>query len=289
MLNANIDREAPEQLIQALEATYARGVAAADPTHGWNQPARYIDPHGGLSNADDGYACGNFALMGGVDRAWGGGWAHFMRHTPGMIFGDAINYVCNPFTNRVGNGEPSNRAHGDPAAPAVDAMISRAQLERLRELEGASRAEVGPNWADIPVAPARDATVVMRNRGPNHATARCRFWHKLMKRISEMYGWEIRDYDWDPGGLLSPAKSVGIACTSDSWTGATHFGLVLRGGAPAGGNVPAYSVFQTTPDRRKRVWGWCEKLWDTAAYPMTVLWVKQVPTYARERIQTQYA
>lgn len=289
MLNTNIPREAPEQLIRTLEATYARSVVAGDPTHGWNQPARHIDPRNGRSAPDDGYACGNFALMGGVERPWTG-WGHFMRYTPGANFGDAINYITNPVTGRVGNGERPDRRNGDLGPPRIDEMISQAQINTLQQLRRQAAAEVNANWADIPINAGQTARAVMRNRGRHHATARCRFWHKLMKRVAEMYGWEIRAYDWDPEGLFSPNKSIGIACTSDSWTGATHWGLVLKGGAPHGGlNVPAYSVFQTTPDRRRRVWGWCERLWDTEAYPMTVLWVKNVPTYVRERIAVQYA
>jgi hypothetical protein len=227
--------------------------------------------------------------MGGVERGCAG-WDHFMQHTPGSNFGDAINYILSPFTGDIGNGVQPDRRHGDLGPPLVNEMISQAELNALRQLRQQADAEVDADWADIPVGAGQAISTVMRNRGLHHATARCRFWHKLMKRIAEMYGWEIRDYDWNPTGLLSPNKSIGIACTSNNWTGATHWGLVLKGGAPRGAlNVPAYSVFQTTPDRRKRVWGWCEKLWDTAAYPMTVLWVKNVPTYVRQRIDNQYA
>lgn len=156
-------------------------------------------------------------------------------------------------------------------------------------------AEQVPSWGDCLLRPDAYAPLddgerrILQNNGPRNGSAAMRFFHKLMKRVAELYGWSIKDYDWAPGrGRFPPANGVGIAIASCSWWAADHWGLVVTNATnPAGVNMP-YAFFQQVPDDDDgQLDCYGTRLWDEGR-AVTVLWVDRVPELVLDKIRAHY-
>jgi hypothetical protein len=129
---------------------------------------------------------------------------------------------------------------------------------------------------------------IHKNNGLLHNTTSMRFFHKLMKKVAELYGWSIKDYDSAPGrGTFAPANGVGIAVTSCSWWAADHWGLVVTNAPnPNAVNMP-YAVFQQVPTNLGALSCYGTRLWDEGR-AFTVLWVDSVPQLVLDKIRDHY-
>jgi hypothetical protein len=217
----------------------------------------------------------------------------------------------------------TNNAQMPPAVGGVAYALTNAEWTRLGALRTAALnagipwkkvGVAGPayrtqdpdsTWGDglrnlntnppTPFAPLNaNEEAVLRNQGPNHNSAAMRFFHKLMKRVAELSGWKIKDYNWNPrtigGGL---ADAVGIAVTSISPWGADHWGFVVTNAAmpnPAGAGAPINmrdAFFQQVAGNQGRLNCYGARLWDEGR-PMTVLWVKRAPQAVINEITNHY-
>ncbi|ATB41325.1 hypothetical protein CYFUS_006790 [Cystobacter fuscus] len=130
---------------------------------------------------------------------------------------------------------------------------------------------------------------VLRNRGPLHDSASMKFFHKLMKRVAELYGWKIKDYDEapNPGRAMGYRNGVGIAVTSCSWWAADHWGFVVTNARNPDGDDMPYAFFQQVPTCNGNLDCYGTRLWDEGR-AITVLWVESVPQLVLDKIRDHY-
>jgi len=166
---------------------------------------------------------------------------------------------------------------------AVDGRVSFNDAETTSEWGDRLRSLAAYEALD------EDEQRVLRNNGPLYNSASMKFFHKLMKRVAELYGWKIKDYDEapDPGRARGYRDGVGIAVTSCSWWAADHWGLVVTNARnPDGDNMP-YAFFQQVPTCNGDLDCYGTRLWDEGR-AVTVLWVDSVPQLVLDKIRDHY-
>jgi hypothetical protein len=177
-------------------------------------------------------------------------------------------------------------------AACREPLIWKKQRRRRGAVVVTTEAETTSDWGDRlqPLGP--DALLIeaekrtLRNEGPLSNSAGMRFFHKLMKRLAELYGWRIRKYKHAPG-RFGGTDGVGIAVASCSWWAADHFGFVVTNAVNPSGTLMPYAFFQTVPTMNGDLMCYSKRLLDLGR-AVTVLWIESVPRLVLEKLRDHY-